>query len=60
MLKSSLMINKISKLQVTSLAKLVLSHQIEEHKHAWGFWLAATLHALRRVGLGVLAEEWNV
>ena len=61
LLKSSLMINKISKLQVTSLANLVLSHRIEEftkeRKHPWGCWLAATLHGLRRVGLGVLAED---
>ena len=61
LLKSSLVINKISKLQVTSLANLVLSHRIEEftkeRKHPWGCWLAATLHGLRRVGLGVLAED---
>ena len=39
LLKSSLMINKISKLQVTSLANLVLPHRIEEftkeRKHPW-------------------------
>jgi hypothetical protein len=61
LLKSSLMINKISKLQVTSLANLVLSHRIEEfskeRKHPWNCWLAATLHGLRRMGLGVLAED---
>jgi hypothetical protein len=55
------MINKISKLQVTSLANLVLSHRIEEftkeRKHPWGCWLSATLHGLYRVGLGVLAED---
>jgi hypothetical protein len=55
------MINKISKLQVTSLVNLVLSHRIEEfvkeRKHPWGCWLAATLHGLCRVGLGVLAED---
>jgi hypothetical protein len=61
LLKSSLMINKISKLQVISLANLVLSHRIEEftkeRKYPWGCWLAATLHGLRRVGLEVLAEH---
>jgi len=61
LLKSSLMINRISKLQVASLANLVLSRRIEEftreRKHPWGCWLAATLHGLRRVGLGVLAED---
>jgi uncharacterized protein YllA (UPF0747 family) len=55
------MINKISKLQVASLANLVLSDRIEEftkeRKHPWGCWLAATLHGLCRVGLGVLAED---
>jgi hypothetical protein len=55
------MINKISKLQVTSLANLALSHRIEEstkeRKHPWGCWLAATLHGLCRVGLGVLVEN---
>jgi hypothetical protein len=55
------MINKISKLQVTSLVNLVLSHRIEEftkeRKYPWGCWLAATLHELCRVGLGVLAEN---
>ena len=61
LLKSSLAINKISKLEVTSLANRVLSHRIEEftkeRKHPWGCWLAATLQGLRRVGLGVLAED---
>ena len=61
LLKSSLMINRISKLQVASLANLVLSRRIEEftreRKHPWGCWLAATLHGLRRVGLGELAEN---
>jgi hypothetical protein len=55
------MIIKISKLQVTFLANLVLSHRIEEftkeRKHPWGCWLAATLHGLCRVGLGALAED---
>jgi hypothetical protein len=55
------MVNKISRLQITYLANLVLSHRIEEftkeRKHPWGCWLAATLHGLRRVGLGVLAED---
>jgi hypothetical protein len=58
---TSLIINKISKLQVTSLTNLVLLHRIKEFtkesKHPWGCWLAATLHGLRRVGLGVLAED---
>jgi hypothetical protein len=55
------MINKISKLQVTSLANLVVSHRIEEftkeRKHPWGCWIATTLHGLCMVGLGVLAEN---
>jgi hypothetical protein len=54
------MINKISKLQVTSIANLVLSHRIEEftkeRKHP-GCWLAATFHGLYRVDLGVQAED---
>jgi hypothetical protein len=52
------MINKSSKLQVTSLDNLVLSHRIEEftkeRNHPAGY---ATLHGLRRVGLGVQAED---
>ncbi len=44
------MINKISKLQATSLANLVLSNRIEKFtkasKHPWGCWLAARLHWL--------------
>ncbi len=54
-------LNKIIKLQVTSQANLVLSHRIKEftmeRKHPWGCWLAVTLHGLRRMGLGVLAED---
>ena len=55
------MINKISKLQTTTLPNHVLLQRIEEfikeRKHPWGCWLAYTLRGLERVGLAYLAEN---